>query len=295
MVIQDNTVITTHFNNDVVTLVDSTGSIHIHDKSLVSSIKSSNKFLNFRSSSYLSLNKELKIKLAAEKAIKEYGIGSYGIFTPYHVELYKNIEKIYGQHHIQFYQNDIRDIFFSNLINSSDYIFYDEQLNTSFKQVIKATAIEKSHIIKFLHNDAFDLSEKLEAIDLISPTAHKFIITEGVFEFQGDLCLLQDIFNVSKKFECFTILDESNALGVIGKEGLGSYNYHQCQQKADIVFCSMDKVLCANGQFFVLNDKVVSILNEHQTDLFDNSIYAPVSTLSAAVAKTVLDVIFDNS
>jgi len=89
-------------------------------------------------------------------------------------------------------------------------------------------------------------------------------------------------------------LDESNALGVIGKEGLGSYNYHQCQEKADVVFCFMNRALCANGQFFVLNERISTILNEYQTDLLQEAIYLPISTLDAAVSKTVLDIIVDN-
>jgi len=200
MVFQENILSNKKFNYDIVSSVDSTGSIHIHEKSSISSIQSSNKFINFKSSSYLSLNKELKVKLIAEKVIKEYGIGTYGIFTPYHIKLYKHLENIYGHHQILTYQSDVRDIFFSNLIHFNDFIFFDEHLNSSFKQVLKALTINKNHLIEFAHNDAYDLLEKLEAIDLISPIAHKFIVTEGVFELQGKKKIMIKKISNKKKF-----------------------------------------------------------------------------------------------
>ncbi|ORX45774.1 hypothetical protein BCR36DRAFT_414372 [Piromyces finnis] len=295
MVVQDN-ILSKKYGNNIVTLVDSTGAIHIHDKSPLSSIKSTNKYFNFKSSSFLSLNKELKVKLEAEKAIKEYGLGSYGIFTPYHAELTEYIEKIYGEDcSIRTFQNDIRDILFNSLVSSQDFIFIDEQLNTSFKQTIKSLFLEKGHIIEYTHNTPLDLKSQLKAIQLKFPTVNKFIITEGVFENIGDVCYLNDIMDISKEFGCTLVLDESNALGVIGQKGFGSYDYHQCQQKADIIFCSMDKTLCSSGQFYVFNNKSISILLKNNTSLFDESIYYPINALSAAVAKTVLNIIFENT
>jgi len=177
--------------------VDSTGSIHIHDKSHISSIKSLNKYLNFNSTSYLSLNKELKIKLIAEQVIKEYGLGSYGLITPYHVELTKYLEKIYGHHHhIKTYQNDVRDILLTSLIYPSDYVFVDEQITTSFKQILTFLAFNKNNIYYFSHNKAEDLELKLKTIELENSKAQKFIITEGVFELQGDICNLPKILEI---------------------------------------------------------------------------------------------------
>jgi len=185
MVVQDNT-FSKNYGNNVVTLVDSTGTIHIHDKSHISSIKSSNKYLNFKSSSYLSLNKELKVKLEAEKVIKEYGLGLYDVITPYHVELEECLEKIYGENHrIQTFQNDVRDVLFNNLVSSQDFVFIDEQLNASFKQILNSLAFERGHIHEFIHNSASELETKIEAIQLDHPVSRIFIITEGVFETYG--------------------------------------------------------------------------------------------------------------
>jgi len=236
MVIQDSTNFSDCGKN-VVTMIDSTGSIHIHDKSHISSIKSSNKYLNFKSSSYLSLNKELKIKLEAEKVIKEYGLGSSHIITPYHVEFIKCLENIYGTNHrIQTYQNDVRDILFTSLIRTNDYVLFDEQLNTSFKKILESLAFEKGHLIHFSHNNSHDLLTKLKNIEQNNTSTRNFIITEGVFELQGDICNLSEILKISKQYNCYTILDESNALGVIGKRGYGSFDYHQSQPEVDIIF-----------------------------------------------------------
>ena len=57
----------------------------------------------------------------------------------------------------------------------------------------------------------------------------------------------------------------------------------------------MDKVLCASGQFYVFNQRISTLLARHLTDLFNETIYPPVSTLAAAVAKTVLDIIVEDS
>jgi len=100
---------------------------------------------------------------------------------------------------------------------------------------------------------------------------------------------------ISKQYDCYTILDESNALGVIGKHGYGSYDYHQCQLEVDLTFCSLDKVLCGNGQFYIFNDCIMNLISENETDIFDEFTYSPVTTLSAAVAKTALTIIIDDT
>jgi len=57
----------------------------------------------------------------------------------------------------------------------------------------------------------------------------------------------------------------------------------------------MDKTLCSSGHFYVFSNRIIDILLKNNTCLFDESVYYPVNALSAAVAKTALNIILEDS
>ena len=70
---------------------------------------------------------------------------------------------------------------------------------------------------KFEHNDL----EDLEKLILKQPTTNDlspniYIVTESVFSMDGDSPNLEDLVQLSEKYNCYLVIDEAHALGVFG-------------------------------------------------------------------------------
>ena len=69
---------------------------------------------------------------------------------------------------------------------------------------------------------------------LSTASGNIFIVTESVFSMDGDFCPLQQLIQLSKKYNAHLIIDEAHAIGVIGDNGEGLCQHEDVQQE---IFC----------------------------------------------------------
>lgn len=94
-----------------------------------------------------------------------------------------------------------------------DTIIYDALSHASIRDGIRLSFAQS---FSFEHNNTADLERRLQ-----QTTGSVFVVTESVFSMDGDLCPLQDILNLCKKYKAHLIIDEAHATGVIGGQGEG--------------------------------------------------------------------------
>lgn len=101
----------------------------------------------------------------------------------------------------------------------------DEEVNFAIQKGLDAS---RSTIIYFKHNDPKDLEEKLieqERKDKKNPkkaaSTRKFLIAEAIYINTGEMCPLQKLVELRKKYKMRFFLDESLSFGVLGKTGQG--------------------------------------------------------------------------
>lgn len=109
--------------------------------------------------------------------------------------------------------------FFSLIPQKDDLILYDELCHESILQGIQ---LSNANLYPFKHNDF----EDLEKIILKESSKNQeqipiYIITESVFSMDGDTPNLEELAQLSQKYRCNLVLDESNAFGVFGSKGEG--------------------------------------------------------------------------
>ena len=104
--------------------------------------------------------------------------------------------------------------FFSSLPQKGDLILYDELCHASIRDGIQ---LSNAKAYKFNHNDF----EDLEKLILRNPNTTIYIVTESVFSMDGDTPNLEELVQLSNKYDCLLIVDEAHALGVFDEKGEG--------------------------------------------------------------------------
>lgn len=114
----------------------------------------------------------------------------------------------------------------SAIPQKGDTIFYDQLSHASLRDGIRLSFAQS---FSFAHNNMNDLEKKLK-----SATGNIFIVTESVFSMDGDLCPLETLVAIKKKFNAHLIIDEAHAIGVVGEHGEGLIQHKNLQ---DEIFC----------------------------------------------------------
>jgi 8-amino-7-oxononanoate synthase len=118
----------------------------------------------------------------------------------------------------------------SSVPQKADVILYDQLCHASLRDGIRLSFAQS---FPFAHNDVDELEKKLQSIQS-NNTVNIFIVTESVFSMDGDLCPLQELVSISKKYHAHLIIDEAHAIGVVGGQGEGLCQYENLH---DEIFC----------------------------------------------------------
>jgi 8-amino-7-oxononanoate synthase len=116
--------------------------------------------------------------------------------------------------------------FFSLIPKKGDLILFDELCPSSIRDAILLSKA-KSH--PFEHNDFQDLEKLIQnqgskTQNQGSKTQNSeaiYILTESVFSMDGDTPNLEELAQLSQKYHCNLVIDESNSVGVFGSKGEG--------------------------------------------------------------------------
>jgi 8-amino-7-oxononanoate synthase len=101
----------------------------------------------------------------------------------------------------------------SSVAGRNDTYIYDEQCHVSLKDGMRLSLAKR---FSFRHNDMEDLEKKCRIA-----TGNIFIVTEGIFSMEGDLCKIKEIKELAKKYNAHLIVDEAHSTGTLGPEGRG--------------------------------------------------------------------------
>jgi len=115
----------------------------------------------------------------------------------------------------------------SSVPQRGDTIIYDYLSHASIRDGIRLSFAEA---FSFAHNDLNDLEKKLNHVP-ITIGRNIFVVTESVFSMDGDLCPLQQLVQLCKKYNAHLIIDEAHATGVVGERGEGLVQQLQLQDE----------------------------------------------------------------
>jgi 8-amino-7-oxononanoate synthase len=207
-------------------------------------------YLNFSSNDYLGLSQHPDLIARAQDWAKKYGAGSAAsrlvtgnldIFTKIEdkIATFKNREAALIM--VSGFQANVSilpALFDKESLGQTPLVFSDKLNHASMHLGCKAANILQ---IRYRHNDMNHLKELLEKHG--DNQQSKFILTESVFSMDGDIAPLDEIDTLAKQHNCFVIVDEAHATGVLGERGKG------LADKADLVIGTFSKAFGAFGAY----------------------------------------------
>ena len=235
------------------------------------------KVLNFCANNYLGLADHPKVIEASKKVmdIRGYGMASVR-FICGTLDIHKELE----QKIADFYQTDDSILYaaafdanggvFEPLFGPDDAIISDELNHAS---IIDGVRLTKSARYRYKNNDMDDLEAKLQAAN---QSGHRFkiIVTDGVFSMDGVVAQLDKIVELAEKYDALTMVDESHAVGVLGKTGRGTVELKNVMKKIDIITGTLGKALGgAMGGYTTGRKEIIEMLRQRSRPyLFSNSL-----------------------
>ncbi|PLW17258.1 hypothetical protein PCANC_02220 [Puccinia coronata f. sp. avenae] len=253
---------------------------------------------NLASINFAGLIGNEEVKRRAIEQLRRSGVGScgppgfYGTFDV-HMELERDIADFIGLQNSIIYAQGFSTT--SSVIPSfskrGDIIVVDRGVNFSIQKGIQ---ISRSTIRWFDHNDMGSLEKvleqlRIEEIKYRRKLTRKFIITEALFEADGQICDLPTIIKLKEKFKFRLILDETWSIGSLGKTGRGLTEYFGVPPKSvDILVGSLATSFNSGGGFCAGSNEVVSHQRINSAALVFSAALPPLLASAASESIKIL-------
>ncbi len=249
-------------------------------------VKGGKEVLNFCANNYLGLSSHPKVIEAAHKTLDEWG---YGMSSVRFICGTQDIHKILEQKISAFLQTEDTILYaacfdanggaFEPLIGAEDAIITD-QLNHA--SIIDGIRLCKAQRLIYKHGDMADLEEKLKETQ---GARYRLVATDGVFSMDGDIAKLDEICELTDKYDAMVMIDDAHSTGFMGKTGRGTPEYRGVMGRIDIITGTLGKALGgASGGFISGKKELIELYRQRSRPyLFSNTLAPAVVGASIAV------------
>ena len=259
-------------------------------QSRIVALEDGSKVINLCANNYLGLSNNPSLITAGKNALEDYGYGMSSVrFICGTQKIHKNLEhrlsKFLGFEDTILYSScyDANTGLFETLLGSEDAIISDSLNHAS---IIDGVRLSRAQRFRYKNSDMLDLEDQLRAS---SKCRFRLIATDGVFSMDGYIANLKGICDLAEKYNAMVMVDDSHAVGFIGKTGRGTHEYCNVIGRVDIMSGTLGKALGgASGGYISANSKVVELLRQRSRPYLFSNTLAPVI---AATSIAVLDML----
>ena len=250
-------------------------------------ISGGQKVLNFCANNYLGLADHPEIIRAAQKSYAQWGYGLSSVrficgTQQIHKQLEQKISEFLGTDDTILYCScfDANTGLFETLLTAEDAIISD---NLNHASIIDGIRLCKAQRLRFENCNMKDLDEKLQEA---KSARFRLIATDGVFSMDGTIAKLDEIADLADRYDALVMVDDSHAVGVLGKHGRGTHEHRDAMGRIDIITGTLGKALGgASGGYTSGRKEIIDILRQRSRPyLFSN-------TLAPAIVVTSLKVL----
>ncbi len=243
--------------------------------------------INLCANNYLGLADSPRLIAAAKQALDEWGFGMASVrFICGTQDLHKRLEEALtgflfpGQveRDTILYSScfDANGGLFEVLCAEQDAIISDELNHAS---IIDGVRLSKARRLRYRNRDMADLEAQLVAAQ---DCRRRVIATDGVFSMDGYVAPLDEICDLADRYDAMVMVDDSHAVGFVGRSGAGTPERFGVQDRVDIITGTLGKALGgASGGYTSAHSELVEMLRQRSRPyLFSNSL-APAITAAA--------------
>lgn len=246
---------------------------------------SNREVLNMCANNYLGLSDHPAIVAAAHKALDDWGYGLSSVrficgTQEIHKRLESKISEFLGMEDTILYTScfDANGGLFETILSEEDAVISDELNHAS---IIDGVRLCKAQRFRYKNGDMNDLEEKLKES---KSARNRLIATDGVFSMDGFIAKLDEICDLAEKYDAMVMVDDSHAVGFVGKTGRGTHEFHNVVDRIDIITGTLGKALGgASGGYTSGKKEIVELLRQRSRPyLFSNSVAPPIVGASIA-------------
>lgn len=253
-------------------------------------IASGERVLNFCANNYLGLADNDELAEAGKKALDRYGYGMASVrficgTQEEHKQLESRISSFLGMEDTLLYSScfDANGGLFETLLGEEDAIISDALNHAS---IIDGVRLSKAKRFRYANNDMKALEEELKKAE---DSRFKMIASDGVFSMDGIIANLQGVCDLAEKYGAMVMVDDSHAVGFVGKHGRGSPEHCGVEGRVDIITGTLGKALGgASGGYTSAKAEIVDWLRQRSRPYLFSNTLAPVI---AAASLKVFDLI----
>ena len=239
--------------------------------------------LNMCANNYLGLAEHPDVVKAAHEGLDRWGYGLSSVrficgTQSIHRDLEQKLSTFLGTEETILYTScfDANGGLFETILDPEDAIISDELNHAS---IIDGVRLCKAQRFRYKNNDMADLEEKLKES---SSARFRLIATDGVFSMDGYIANLPAICDLADKYDALVMVDDSHAVGFMGKHGRGTHEYHDVMDRIDVITGTLGKALGgASGGYTSGRKEIVELLRQRSRPyLFSNSVAPPIVAAS---------------
>ncbi|HCU64439.1 MAG TPA: glycine C-acetyltransferase [Rheinheimera sp.] len=244
--------------------------------------------LNFCANNYLGLANSKELIEAAQHGLDSHGFGVASVrficgTQDIHKQLEAKISEFLGTEDTILYSScfDANGGLFETILGAEDAVISDALNHAS---IIDGVRLCKAKRYRYANNDMAELEAQLKQADA-DGARYKLIATDGVFSMDGVIADLKSICDLADKYNAIVMVDDSHAVGFVGKKGRGTHEYCNVLDRVDIITGTLGKALGgASGGYTSGKKEVIEWLRQRSRPyLFSNSLAPSIVTASIKV------------
>lgn len=246
--------------------------------------------INLASNNYLGLVNHPKLKKAAEKAVREFGVGSGAVRTitgtlAMHLELEEKIATFKHTEACVVFQSGFtaNASTVSAILTPNDHIISDALNHAS---IIDGCRLSRAKIHVFRHKDTEHAEEMLAS--LADVPGNKLLITDGVFSMDGDIGPLDKLTALAEKYGVIMMVDDAHSSGVLGANGRGTVDHFGLHGRVQIQVGTLSKAIGALGGYVCGSRDLIDYLYHRARPFLFSTSHPPAVTAACLAAFDLL-------
>ncbi|MGA9291949.1 MAG: glycine C-acetyltransferase [Ignavibacteriaceae bacterium] len=251
-------------------------------------VKDGKKVLNMCANNYLGLANNPEIIKAAKESYDKWGYGLSSVrficgTQEIHKELEGKISEFLETEDTILYTScfDANGGLFETILSEEDTVISDELNHAS---IIDGIRLCKAKRLRYKNSDMSDLEERLKESQ---SSRFRLIATDGVFSMDGSIAKLKDICDLADKYNAMVMIDDSHAVGFMGKHGKGTHEFNDVIGRVDIITGTLGKALGgASGGYTSGRKEIIDMLRQRSRPyLFSNTVAPSIISASLKVLE----------